>query len=96
MVPFIGNLVFDEKNKTIVNQIRDIRVEDLLGRDPIKFDNKDIRDFISGKVCMVTGGGGSIGSELVRQIAKYQPARVIIVDIYENNAYDIEQELKME
>ena len=96
MVPFIGNLVFDEKNKTIVNQIRDIRVEDLLGRDPIKFDNKDIRSFISGKVCMVTGGGGSIGSELVRQIAKYQPSRVIIVDIYENNAYDIEQELKME
>ena len=96
VVPFIGNLVFDNENKTIINQIRDIRVEDLLGRDPIKFDNKDIRDFIGGKVCMVTGGGGSIGSELVRQIAKYNPERVIIVDIYENNAYDIEQELKME
>ena len=96
MIPFIGNLVFDENNKTIINQIRDIRVEDLLGRDPIKFDNKDIKNFISGKVCMVTGGGGSIGSELVRQIAKYEPSRVIIVDIYENNAYDIEQELKME
>ncbi|MCR4639982.1 nucleoside-diphosphate sugar epimerase/dehydratase [Ruminococcus sp.] len=96
IVPFIGNLVFDSENKTIINQIRDIKVEDLLGREPIKFDNKDIRDFISGKVCMVTGGGGSIGSELVRQIAKYSPERVIIVDIYENNAYDIEQELKME
>ena len=96
MIPFIGNLVFDENNKTIINQIRDIRVEDLLGRDPIKFDNKDIKNFIRGKVCMVTGGGGSIGSELVRQIAKYEPSRVIIVDIYENNAYDIEQELKME
>lgn len=96
VVPFIGNLVFDSENKTIIHQIRDIRVEDLLGREPIKFDNNDIRSFISGKVCMVTGGGGSIGSELVRQIAKYNPERVIIVDIYENNAYDIEQELKME
>ena len=96
VVPFIGNLVFDGENKTIIHQIRDIKVEDLLGRDPIKFDNTDIRNFISGKVCMVTGGGGSIGSELVRQIAKYSPSRVIIVDIYENNAYDIEQELKME
>ena len=96
VVPFIGNLVFDEKNKTIIHQIRDIRVEDLLGREPITFDNADIKNFISGKVCMVTGGGGSIGSELVRQIAKYYPERVIIVDIYENNAYEIEQELKME
>ena len=96
VVPFIGNLVFDEKNKTIIHQIRDIRVEDLLGREPITFDNADIRNFISGKVCMVTGGGGSIGSELVRQIARYSPERVIIVDIYENNAYDIEQELKMD
>jgi len=95
VVPFIGNLVFNEQNKTIIHQIRDIRVEDLLGREPIKFDNADIRNFISGKVCMVTGGGGSIGSELVRQIAKYSPKKVIIVDIYENNAYDIEQELKM-
>ena len=96
IVPFIGNLVFDEKNKTIIKQIRDINVEDLLGRAPIKFDNGDIKSYIGGKVCMVTGGGGSIGSELVRQIAKYDPSRIIIVDIYENNAYDIEQELKME
>lgn len=96
VVPFIGNLVFDDENKTIINQIRDIKVEDLLGRDPIRFDNTEIRSFISGKVCMVTGGGGSIGSELVRQIAKYDPSRIIIVDIYENNAYDIEQELRME
>ena len=73
--------------------MRDIRVEDLLGRDPIKFDNADIKEFISGKVCMVTGSGGSIGSELVRQIAKYDPKQIIIVDIYENNAYDIQQEL---
>ena len=96
IVPFIGNLIFDEENTSLLNQVRDIKVEDLLGRDPITFDNKDIRNFISGKVCMVTGGGGSIGSELVRQIAKYNPEQVIIVDIYENNAYEIQQELVME
>ena len=96
-VPFIGNLIFDENNQTsLLKQVRDIKVEDLLGREPIKFDNVDIRNFISGKVCMVTGGGGSIGSELVRQIAKYEPKQVIIVDIYENNAYEIQQELRME
>ncbi len=96
-VPFIGNLIFDENNQTsLLKQVRDIKVEDLLGREPIKFDNDDIRNFISGKVCMVTGGGGSIGSELVRQIAKYSPSQIIIVDIYENNAYEIQQELFME
>lgn len=96
VIPFIGNLIFNDKNNPLISQMHDIRFEDLLGRSPISFDNKDIRDFISGKVCMVTGGGGSIGSELVRQIAKYDPERVIIVDIYENNAYDIQQELVME
>ena len=100
VLPFIGSLL-DTSNvgdgtTSYVNQIRDINVEDLLGRDPIRFDNKDIRAFIEGKVCMVSGGGGSIGSELVRQIPKYNPKQVIIVDIYENNAYDIQQELRME
>lgn len=96
-LPFIGNLIFDETQPApLLSQIHDIKVEDLLGRDPIKFDSKEIRNFISGKICMVTGGGGSIGSELVRQIAKYSPERIIIVDIYENNAYDIQQELIME
>lgn len=93
VLPYIGSLIFDEQNPTLMNQIRDIKVEDLLGRDPIKFDNQDVKDFINGKICMVTGGGGSIGSELVRQISKYNPKHVIIVDIYENNAYDIQQEL---
>ncbi len=98
VLPFVGSLqeVSDTRKSNYITQIRDIKVEDLLGRDPIKFDNKDIRKFIENKVCMVTGGGGSIGSELVRQIAKYHPTQVIIVDIYENNAYEIQQELVME
>lgn len=96
IIPFIGNLIFDDEKSTLLGQVRNIRVEDLLGRDPITFDNADIKNFISGKVCMVTGGGGSIGSELVRQIARYSPKQIIIVDIYENNAYEIQQELIME
>ena len=93
VIPFIGSLLFDASHTTLLGQVRDIRVEDLLGREPIKFDNEEVKAFISGKVCMVTGGGGSIGSELVRQIAKYDPKQIIIVDICENYAYDIQQEL---
>ena len=100
VLPFIGSLLDTSAvgmgSTSFVSQIRDIKVEDLLGREPIRFNNSEIREFIEGKVCMVTGGGGSIGSELVRQIAKYKPKQVIIVDIYENNAYEIQQELVME
>lgn len=96
VVPYLSNLLLDGGDSQILNQIKDIKIEDLLGRDPITFDKEDIKKLVENKVCMVTGGGGSIGSELVRQIAKYNPAQVIIVDIYENNAYDIQQELVME
>ena len=95
IVPFIGTLILGE-DSTLLGQVRDIKTEELLGRDPVKFNNKNIRAFIHDKVCLVTGGGGSIGSELVRQIVKYKPKQIIIVDIYENNAYDIQQELIME
>ncbi|WP_294413544.1 nucleoside-diphosphate sugar epimerase/dehydratase [uncultured Ruminococcus sp.] len=95
IVPFIGTLILGE-NTSILDQVRDIKVEELLGRDPVQFNNENIKTFIKDKVCMVTGGGGSIGSELVRQIAKYSPKKIVIVDIYENNAYEIQQELKME
>ncbi len=96
MVPYLSQLLFDDNKPQLLNQVKDIKIEDLLGRDPITFDKTEIRKFIENKICMVTGGGGSIGSELVRQIAKYNPKQVIIVDIYENNAYDIQQELKLE
>jgi FlaA1/EpsC-like NDP-sugar epimerase len=95
VIPYIGELLFKE-NENLLPQMRDIRMEDLLGRPPITFDNHDIRKLVTGKVCMVTGGGGSIGSELCRQIARYEPKQLIILDIYENNAYEIQQELKME
>ena len=82
------------KDKPIMQSFRNVEIEDLLGREPIKLDNKNINKLIKGKVVLVTGGGGSIGSELCRQIMQFNPQRLVIVDIYENNLYDIEQELK--
>ena len=77
-----------------VSALRDVAVEELLGRDPIKVNMEEIYEFINGKKVMVTGGGGSIGSGLCREIASYDPKQLIIFDIYENNAYDIQQELR--
>ena len=77
-----------------VKEMKDVEVEDLLGREPIKVNMGEIADFINGKKVLVTGGGGSIGSELCRQIASYGPKQLVIFDVYENNAYDIELELK--
>ena len=76
-----------------VSQIRKIEIEDLLGREPVKIDMKGIESDLLGSTVLVTGGGGSIGSELCRQLARYAIGRLIIVDIYENNAYEIQQEL---
>ena len=77
-----------------ISKLRNVQIEDLLGRDTISVDMSEIGGSITGKTVLVTGGGGSIGSELSRQIASYSPKELIIVDIYENNAYEIQQELK--
>lgn len=82
------------RNKNLMDSFRDVEIEDLLGRDPIQLDNQNIGKLIENKVVLVTGGGGSIGSELCRQIIKYNPEKLVMVDIYENTLYDIEQELK--
>lgn len=79
-----------------MNSLRDVQIEDLLGREPVHLDNKNINSLIKNKTVLVTGGGGSIGSELCRQIVKYDSKRLVILDIYENNLYDIEMELRAE
>ena len=90
VLPGIYQLVNGEVS---VSKLRDVEVEDLLGREPVAVDLDAIMGYITGKTVMVTGGGGSIGSELCRQIAGHNPKKLIIVDIYENSAYEIQQEL---
>ena len=80
--------------KVNITKVRDVQIEDLLGREPIKMNLDDMNGIIKNKIIMVTGGGGSIGSELCRQIVKYEPKQLVLIDIYENNAYDIQQEIK--
>ena len=81
-------------HKPIGEQLREVQIEDLLGRDEVTLDVQNVNALLNGQTVLVTGGGGSIGSELCRQIAKHRPERLVIFDIYENNAYDIEQELR--
>ena len=90
-LPGMYQLVNGEVN---VSKLRDVEVEDLLGRDPVSVDMDSILGYVQGKVVLVTGGGGSIGSELCRQIATHRPKQLVIVDIYENSVYDVQQELK--
>ena len=91
VVPGIYQMV---DGRVSVSSLRPVSIEDLLGRDQVVLDNDGIHSFLQGQIVMVTGGGGSIGSELCRQIARENPKLLIIFDIYENNAYDIQQELK--
>ncbi len=82
------------KGDVNVSNLREVQIEDLLGRDPIEVNVEEIIGYVQNKTVLVTGGGGSIGSELCRQVARHNPKRLIILDIYENNAYEIQQELK--
>ena len=91
ILPGIYQLINGEVS---VAKLRNVEIEDLLGRDPIRVNLDEIMGYVSGKVVLVTGGGGSIGSELCRQVASHNPKQLIIFDIYENNAYDIQLELK--
>ncbi|WP_106058415.1 polysaccharide biosynthesis protein [Clostridium vincentii] len=90
IMPGVSEIIDGKFN---LSKIRDVDVEDLLGREPIELDLDGIADYIEDKVILVTGGGGSIGSELCRQIVKFNPRELIILDIYENNAYNIQNEL---
>ncbi|MCB6203682.1 polysaccharide biosynthesis protein [Extibacter muris] len=91
VLPGMYQLITEEVS---VSKLREVSIEDLLGRDSINIDLGSVERYVTGKVVLVTGGGGSIGSELCRQIADYRPKCLIIFDIYENNAYDVQQELK--
>ena len=91
MLPGIYQMVNQEVD---ISMLRDVSIEDLLGREPVDLHMETIGNYITGKVILVTGGGGSIGSEICRQVALHDPKQLIIVDIYENNAYNIQLELK--
>jgi len=90
ILPSVSQLI-DES--VVLQRVRDVNIEDLLGREPVNLDVNEVSSYIKGQVILVTGGGGSIGSELCRQIAEFEPKKLIILDNYENNAYDIQNEL---
>lgn len=91
VLPGLSELISEEN---LYQSLRDVEIEDLLGRDPVELDNNNIKSLIKDKVVLVTGGGGSIGEELCRQIMLHNPKQLLMLDIYENSLYNIEQELK--
>lgn len=90
-LPGIYEIIVNDK--VTIGNIRDVNIEDLLGREEVKLNNENINKYINDRVVLVTGGGGSIGSELCRQISKFSPKKLLILDIYENGAYDLQMEL---
>lgn len=91
VIPSINELISE---KVSLSHIRNVETEELLGREPVKLDNDKIAGFIKGRRVLVTGGGGSIGSELCRQIARFRPEQLIVLDVYENTTYELENELR--
>ncbi len=91
ILPSLMDLI---NEKVSISKLREVNIEDLLGRDPVKLNIKEISEYLEGRIIMVTGGGGSIGSELSRQVAKYKPRRLILLDIYENTTFELVAELK--
>lgn len=91
ILPSVSQLI---DGSVSIKKVRDVNIEDLLGRDPVKLDNAEISSYITNRIVLITGGGGSIGSELCRQIATFMPKQLIILDNYENNAFDIQNELQ--
>ena len=91
VLPYTNKIV---KTASILSQIQEVNIEDLLGRQQQILDDNEVKQYLQNRVCLISGGGGSIGSEICRQVIAYAPQKIIILDIYENNAYDIEQELK--
>ena len=91
ILPSMDQMIHD--GTSVISRIRKVNIEDLLEREPIKLDNTQISEYIKNKRVLVTGGGGSIGSELCWQIMKFEPEKLVILDIYENNAYDLQMEL---
>ncbi|MBX3242914.1 MAG: polysaccharide biosynthesis protein [Acidobacteria bacterium] len=93
IIPSLGDIA---QGQVSINRLRDVEIEDLLGREPVKLNNDNLEEFLTGKVVMVTGGGGSIGSELVRQIAGYKPKRLVMVERAEFMLFQIDRELKQD
>ena len=90
MLPGVYQLINGDVS---VSKLKQVEIEDLLGREPVQINTEEVLNYVRGKTILVTGGGGSIGSELCRQIASHDPKQLVILDIYENNAYQIQQEL---
>jgi len=93
-IKILPGLIDIINDKVSINKLRDVAIEDLLGRDSVELNTREISSYLEGKIVMVTGGGGSIGSELCRQIAKYRPRRLIALDVYENTVFELADEMK--